>query len=159
PGRYDSSILATEPWTTGWGAAVWSFVTYAFIHSNLSHLFFNLIWLFAFGSAVARRFGTTRFVLFFLTACAAGAATHLVTHYGELVPMVGASAGISGAMGAVLRFVFGSGGQLNVLVEPDGEIRHARAIPLAQMVRNRRVLLILGISIGVYVLFGLQIFA
>jgi membrane associated rhomboid family serine protease len=97
-----------EPWTTGWGAAVWTFFSYTFIHSDLNHLFFNLVWLLAFGTAVARRFGTLRFIVFFFVTAAAGAQP-IFTHLGELVPVVGASAGISGAMGAVLRFVFGGG--------------------------------------------------
>ena len=159
PGRYDAGVLAAEPWTIGWGAAVWTFVTYAFIHSDLNHLFFNLVWLLAFGTAVARRFGTLRFVAFFIVTAAAGAATHLLTHLGELVPMVGASAGISGAMGAVLRFVFRSGGHLNLSAGRDGGIDRAPAMPLAAMLRNRRVLFILLVSIGVYALFGLQFFA
>jgi membrane associated rhomboid family serine protease len=158
PGRYDAAVLAAEPWTIGWGAAVWTFVTYAFLHSDLNHLFFNLVWLLAFGTAVARRFGTLRFIAFFFVTAAAGAASHLVTHLGELVPMVGASAGISGAMGAVLRFVFRSSGQIN-LGGYDGGIERAPAMPLAAMLRNRRVLFILFVSVGVYALFGLQIFA
>ena len=93
-----------------------------------------------------------------LTA-AAGAATHLVTHLGELVPVIGASAGISGAMGAVLRFVFQSSGRLNILATRDGELHRAPAMPLAAMLRNRRVLFILLVSVGVYTLFGLRIFA
>src|SRR6478609_7057634 len=52
PARYDMSLLAAESWARGWGAAVWSFVTYAFIHANLNHLFFNSIWLLAFGTPV-----------------------------------------------------------------------------------------------------------
>src|SRR5262249_38911498 len=156
PARYEQGVLASEPWTTGWGAAVWTFFSYAFIHSDLNHLFFNLVWLLAFGTPVARRFGTLRFVAFFFVTAAAGAATHLLTHLGEMVPMVGASAGISGAMAAVLRFLFGS---RHLNLGRDGGIAHAPAMPLMAMLRNRRVLFILLVSIGVYALFGLQFFA
>lgn len=159
PGRYDASVLAGEPWTTGWGAAIWTFGSYAFLHSDLNHLFFNLVWLLAFGTAVARRFGALRFIAFFMLTAAAGAATHLVTHLGELVPMIGASAGISGAMGAALRFVFQPGGQINVRASRDGALHRAPAMPLAAMLRDRRVLFILAMSVGVYALFGLRIFA
>src|SRR5262244_31955 len=41
PVRYDLRILSQYSWTLGWGAAVWTFVTYAFIHGNLMHLGFN----------------------------------------------------------------------------------------------------------------------
>ena len=43
---------------------------------------------------------------------AAGAGAHLATHFGEFVPLVGASAAISGAMAAALRFAFEAGGPL-----------------------------------------------
>src|SRR5262245_35967530 len=38
PARYDLRILRQLPWTLGWGAAVWTFLTYAFIHGSLMHL-------------------------------------------------------------------------------------------------------------------------
>src|SRR5215470_8930674 len=60
PARYNLALLAAESWARGWGAAVWTFVTYAFIHGGLNHLFFNGVWLLAFGTPVARRFGTLR---------------------------------------------------------------------------------------------------
>jgi membrane associated rhomboid family serine protease len=159
PARYDASVLASEPWTTGWGAAVWTFFTYAFFHSDLTHLAFNLVWLLAFGTAIARRFGAPRFTGFFLLTAAAGAAAHLAAHFGEPVPMIGASAGITGFMAGVMRFMFQPGGRLNVLAARDGELAQAPAMPLAVMLRNPRVVLVLGVSVGVFVLFGLRVFA
>src|SRR5258705_8981369 len=44
-----------------WGPQLWTFVSYAFLHANFSHLIFNLIWLMAFGPPIARRFGPWRF--------------------------------------------------------------------------------------------------
>jgi membrane associated rhomboid family serine protease len=159
PARYEFTVLAGEPWFTGWGAAVWSFVTYAFLHSDLNHLLFNLVWLLAFGAALARRFGAWRFVLFFAFTSIAGALAHLFTHVGEFGPMIGASAGITGAMGAVMRFMFQPGGGINVLAARRGELAQAPAMPLGAMLRNRRVLIVLVVSVGVFVLFGLRIFS
>ena len=45
-------------------ARYWTPVTYAFLHGGWTHLIVNLVWMFAFGSAVARRFGLLRFMLF-----------------------------------------------------------------------------------------------
>jgi hypothetical protein len=50
----------------------------------LTHLIFNAVWLLAFGSPVARRFGPLRFLAFTATTAAAGAAVHLVTHFREI---------------------------------------------------------------------------
>src|SRR6516225_6097188 len=50
PLRYHAGItLELAPLPGGMAAAIWTFVTYAFFHANLTHLVFNLIWLVAFG--------------------------------------------------------------------------------------------------------------
>jgi membrane associated rhomboid family serine protease len=155
PARYDLAVLAAEPWTHGWGAAVWTFVTYAFIHADLNHLFFNAIWLLAFGTPVARRFGPLRFVAFFAVTAAAGAVVHLATHFGEMLPMIGASASISGAMAAAMRFVFQRGGPLGLLRNRDEKAYHVPAAPLGAMLRDPRVLAFLLVWFGVNILFGM----
>ena len=42
----------------GAGARIWTFLTYAFLHADWAHLIFNTLWLAAFGSPLAWRFGT-----------------------------------------------------------------------------------------------------
>lgn len=155
PARYDLGLLADETFVHGWGAAVWSFFTYAFIHGNLSHLFFNMIWLLAFGTPVARRFGAWRFTLFFLATAAAGAAVHLATHVGEMLPMVGASAAISGAMAAALRFVFQRGGPLGLLRSADEAAYRVPAASLGSVLRSPRALLFMAVWFGTNALFGI----
>jgi membrane associated rhomboid family serine protease len=155
PARYDAAVLAAEPWSYGWGAAVWTFVTYAFLHGDLNHLFFNAVWLLAFGTPVARRFGAARFTAFFAMTAAAGAAAHLVTHFGEMAPMIGASASISGAMAAAMRFVFQRGGPLGLLGNRDDESYHVAPAPLAKMLRDPRVLAFLAVWFGTNILFGI----
>ncbi|ACK49691.1 Rhomboid family protein [Methylocella silvestris BL2] len=82
----------------------WTPLTYAFLHGGWAHVGMNSLWLVAFGSAAARRFGTGRF-LFFCAVCAiAGALAHFLTHMADLQPVVGASAVVSGAMAAVVPF-------------------------------------------------------
>src|SRR3974390_2813188 len=61
PARYDATVTADIVWPGGWAAGVWTFVTYALIHGNLTHLIFNVVWLLAFGSPGARRVGRLRF--------------------------------------------------------------------------------------------------
>ncbi len=81
-------------------------LSYAFLHGGATHLIFNGIWLAAFGSPVARRFGTARFLLLGALGAVAGAAAYLAAHPLELAPMIGASAAVSAFMGAAARFVF-----------------------------------------------------
>jgi len=153
PARYDFSVLSDVAWPGGWAADIWTFVTYALIHANLSHLIFNAVWLLAFGSPVARRFGPLRFTAFMAMTAAAGAAVHLATHFGELLPMVGASAAISGAMAAAARFAFQRGGPLEMWRDRTEACR-VPAAPLAVSLRDARVIAFLLVWFGVNILFG-----
>ena len=125
------------------GAEVWSFVTYALLHGSWAHVLLNVVWLVAFGSVVARRFGPFRFFAFLAAATVAGAGAHLLAHYGEMQPMVGASAAVSGCMAAAIRFMFAS--------DPD-----ARA-PLLPALRDRRVLAFIAVWFGINIVFGLGV--
>jgi membrane associated rhomboid family serine protease len=153
PARYDFSVLSDVAWPGGWPADIWTFVTYALIHANLTHLIFNAVWLLAFGSPVARRFGPLRFAAFMALTAAAGAAAHLATHFGELLPMVGASAAISGAMAAAARFAFQRGGPLEMWRDR-AEASRVPAAPLSVSLRDARVIAFLLVWFGVNILFG-----
>jgi len=153
PARYDASVLPDVVWPGGWAADVWTFVTYALIHGDISHLGFNGVWLLAFGSPVAQRFGSLRFIAFMAATAAAGAAAHLVTHFGELLPMIGASAAISGAMAAAMRFAFQQGGPLGLWRDREAAYR-VPAASLSASLRDLRVLSFLLVWFGVNILFG-----
>jgi membrane associated rhomboid family serine protease len=103
PARY-SGAAAELP--GGYLTAVTSFVTYMVVHGGWMHLLVNVLWMLAFGTAVARRIGTRGFYEFSILCGIAGALTHLVFHWGEMAPVVGASAAISGQMAGALRFIF-----------------------------------------------------
>jgi membrane associated rhomboid family serine protease len=155
PARYDNSALIDGILPGGWGAEVWTLVSYALLHADLTHLGFNAVWLLAFASPVALRFGPWRFLLFFAVTVAAGALAHLATHAGELAPVIGASAGISGAMGAAARFAFEPGGPLEAWHRDRGRAAWVPAAPLFTALRNRRVLIFLAVWFGLNLLFGL----
>lgn len=153
PARYDSTILANAVWPGGLGADIWTFVTYALVHADLMHLGFNAIWLLAFGTPLARRFGPLRFLAFCAVTAAAGALAHLVTHVGQLAPMVGASATISGTMSGAMRFAFQRGGPLRL--GGSDESYRVPALPLSQALRDPRILAFLAVWFGLNLLFGL----
>jgi len=154
PARYDASVTPDIVWPGGWAAGVWTFVTYALIHGDLIHLSVNGVWLLAFGSPIARRFGSLRFIVFFIVTAAAGAAAHLVTHLGDLQPMIGASAAISGCMAAAIRFVFQRGGPLHLLREADADAYRVPALPLMAALRDRRILVFLIAWFAINALFA-----
>ena len=157
PARYDSSVLV-QGWPGGLGADIWTFVTYSFLHANWMHFGVNAVWFLPFGSAVARRFGTLRFLAFFAVTSAAGAALHLATHAGEQFPMIGASAAISGTMAAAMRFAFQRGGPLGILRSGDDDAYRVPALPLSGVLRDSRVLLFLVVWFGVNIVFGVGTF-
>lgn len=80
--------------------------TYAFMHGSLMHLAVNMIWLAAFGSPLANRLGSGRFLLFWAVTSLAAVGLHYVLHPLDQAPLVGASGAISGMMGAAARFGF-----------------------------------------------------
>jgi membrane associated rhomboid family serine protease len=135
-------------------ADLWTPLTYGLLHGSVTHLVFNVIWLAAFGSVLARRFGARRFMLFSALATVAGAAAHYVTHVEDMIPVVGASAAISGHMAAVARFMFQAGGPLRAN-RRDPALWHAEAVSLAGILSDRRVLGFLAIWFGLNLLFGL----
>ena len=155
PARYDSSLLPPESFPGGVGAEIWTFVTYAFIHGDITHLAMNSVWFLPFGSAVARRFGNLRVAGFFVLTAAAGASLHLVTHSGELMPMIGASAAVSGFMAGAIRFAFQQGGPLTMFRGEDSVAYAVPAAPLLLALRDPRILVFLLAWFGLNLLFGI----
>lgn len=137
-------------------SSLWAFVTYSLLHGSASHIIFNLLWMAIFGSAVARRFGTGRFLLFSALCSVGGALAHLGTHWGETVPMIGASAAISGQMAAAIRFVFELGGPLGAFRRTDPAAYFVPAQPLADCFRNQQVLVFVAVWFGLNLFFGIM---
>ncbi len=156
PARYDSSVVLGGMLPGGFGAEIWTFVTYSLLHASWIHYGVNAVWMLPFGSAVARRFGAIRFLAFFAVTAAAGAAMHLATHVGERYPMIGASAAISGTMAAAMRFAFQRGGPLGLLRGDGDEAYRVPAIPLTHVLRDGRVVIFLVAWFGINLLFGLS---
>jgi membrane associated rhomboid family serine protease len=153
PKRYDSSLL-NLPIPGGTGAKAWTFVTYSLLHANLTHLGFNVLWLLPFGSALARRFGAIRFFVFLAVTAAAGALAHLLTHEHAVVPMIGASASVSGAMAAAIRFAFVRGSFLSFSRSDADTAARVPALPLSRALRDGRVVGFLAVWFALNVVFG-----
>jgi len=153
PKRYDPTLLSM-PFAGGSGAKVWTFLTYSLLHANLSHIVFNVLWLLPFGSALARRFGAVRFFVFMAVTAVAGAVAHLLTHEHELAPMIGASASVSGAMAAAIRFAFVQGSFLSFRRGDADAAARVPALSLARSLRDPRVLGFLAVWFGINIVFG-----
>ena len=154
PEGADAAEIA--PILNGAGHAWWTPLTYALLHSNWTHLIVNCVTLAAFGSPVARRFGPSRFLVFFALNAIAGALTHLLLHATDLTPVIGASAAISGTMAAVARFAFTPGSALGDRSEraTTGAIQGSEDTSLRRMASNSRAMFFLAAWFGVNFLFG-----
>lgn len=106
PARYSHAFLVAHGnhSQSFWDRAI-PFVSYNFLHGSFTHLAINCVWLLPFGSLVARRFGALLFFAYFLLCGAAGALAYLFSNWGSIEPMIGASAAISGLMGAGFRVI------------------------------------------------------
>jgi membrane associated rhomboid family serine protease len=159
--RTDPMRAATASFFLGDGNVQWwTPVTYAFLHGSWTHVGFNCLWFAGFGAAVARRFTTWRFILFFLVTAVAGALMHFLTHMAALEPVIGASAAVSGTMAAVARFAFQPGAPLGETL--GFGMRHGEAgtyqlpaPPLREVLTDRRAVSFLGIWFLINFIFGI----
>ncbi len=74
----------------------WQVLTYAFLHGDAFHLFFNMLGLWMFGSELERLWGPRRYLMFLLAGVLAAAAAQLLVSavMGWRDPTVGASGGL-----------------------------------------------------------------
>lgn len=80
----------------------WSLVTYMFLHGSLTHLLFNMLGLFFFGSRVESRLGSRRFLTLYFISGITGAVLSMV--FSPSAGVIGASAGVFGIMLAFAMF-------------------------------------------------------
>jgi membrane associated rhomboid family serine protease len=77
----------------------WQVISYAFLHGDATHLFFNMLGLWMFGSEIEQIWGRQRYMHFLAAGALAGAAAQMLM--GILVTM-GPTLGASGALFALL---------------------------------------------------------
>jgi rhomboid protease GluP len=79
----------------------WRLVAYGFLHANVLHLATNMFCLALWGAHLERRVGSFYFIVIYVCALIGGAVVGRYTHPDPYLT-VGASAGISGVLGALL---------------------------------------------------------
>ncbi len=78
----------------------WQLVSYGFLHGDMSHLFFNMLGLWMFGSELERLWGRNRYLQMLLASVVAAALVQLLFTMitGSGAPTVGASGGLFGLL-------------------------------------------------------------
>jgi membrane associated rhomboid family serine protease len=100
-GRYFNYYLALVPAEVLRHAALWQLATYMFLHGGISHILWNMLSLWMFGSMLEQSWGTRRFLqLYFFSGIGAGICIVLLSLIfgGTAVPTIGASGAIFGVM-------------------------------------------------------------
>jgi membrane associated rhomboid family serine protease len=89
-------------WPLGTGFLPWQVVSYAFLHGDFGHLFFNMLGLWMFGSELEQVWGRKRFIQFYTASLLAGAVVQLL-----VAPLLGSQAPVVGASGALFGLLLG----------------------------------------------------
>jgi membrane associated rhomboid family serine protease len=79
----------------------WTIVTSMFLHGDVMHIFFNMLGLYFFGSAVESSVGAKRFTILYFISGFTGALFSTISPY---TAIIGASGGVFGVMLAFARF-------------------------------------------------------
>ncbi|MGZ5206262.1 MAG: rhomboid family intramembrane serine protease [Caldimonas sp.] len=94
-------VSAFALWPIGSGEFwPWQIGTYAFLHGNFEHLFFNMLGLWMFGSELEHVWGQKRYVQFYAASVVAAALTQLIVNalLGSGAPVIGASGALFGLL-------------------------------------------------------------
>ncbi len=131
----ERSLMVLHAFALVGNARPWTVLTYAFLHADFTHITLNGLWCVIFGRVVSLRFGAMRFILFFLVCAVAAALAQWAYDIAAAAPVIGASGGIAGLMGAALRFMFRD----KAILGPRADVHiHGPALSLAEMARSRR---------------------
>lgn len=104
----DNSLILTfgvfpANWVGGPGLTdLLSLLSHMLLHGSWLHLGFNLAALLAFGAGVERMLGARRMLIALALGGIGGAVLHLAIYFGDAVPVVGASGGISALFGLTM---------------------------------------------------------
>ena len=131
------------------GHKLWTLVSYAFLHASWEHLLMNMVWLLAFGSAVAKRMSNAKiYLLFFLMCCVIAVQVQFFFSQVSSIPIIGASGGVAAMLGAAARFAFSR----DTLASSN---RRAPLLPLKKVFTNGTALVFVLLWVVLNVLFGL----
>ena len=115
----------------------WSTVfTSMFLHGGWMHIGANMLYLWIFGDNVEASMGRLKFVLFYFLCGGAAAMAQAALDPGSTIPMIGASGGIAGILGAYL------------MLHPKAAIRCFFLILIFFRFINLPAWLVLGVWIG-----------
>ena len=97
------NLLVLMPTSLSRTLQFWRLITYQFVHWDFSHIFFNMLGLFFLGPPLESRWGSKKFLTFYLSCGAAGGLFYIFLVYTGFLrpgPMAGASGAVLGVLTA-----------------------------------------------------------
>lgn len=76
--------------------------TSMFMHSGITHIGFNMLYLWIFGNNIEDALGHVKFLIFYFACGVLAAMAHIFSNPASTIPTVGASGAIAGVLGAYL---------------------------------------------------------
>ena len=151
PARFFAEGLGGLP--GGWVQGVVNLFSHSLLHGGWSHVILNSVWLLAFGAPVAKRLGPRKFMFLFMLCVMAGGLGQIyaASYQDYLIPIIGASGGVSGLMGAASRFAFSDVRWLDPNAQQPG--RHL--LRLKEVPKRRPVVMFIAIWLIMNLAFGL----
>jgi membrane associated rhomboid family serine protease len=151
PARFFAEGLGQLPGS--WVQGMVNLFSHSLLHGSWSHVILNAVWLLAFGAPVAKRLGPRKFMFLFMLCVMAGGLLQIYAASFEayLVPIIGASGGVAGLMGAASRFAFSDVRWL----DPNAQQPGRRLLRLKEVPKRRPVMLFIGIWLVMNFAFGL----
>lgn len=95
-------VLGGEPLVDGGKNVYLAVLVSLFLHGSWMHLLGNMLFLWIFANNIEDRIGSIGFALFYLATGVIAFGVHIAVDPSSLIPVVGASGAIAGAMGAYL---------------------------------------------------------
>jgi membrane associated rhomboid family serine protease len=101
---------------------------------------------------VARRLGATRFLALSAVSAIAGAAAMLFSYWDEAIPVIGASAAVSGQMAAAVPLMYGSNMGPRLAVRSN--LSQVAALSLRRLFADARPLIFMALWLAITLLTG-----
>jgi membrane associated rhomboid family serine protease len=97
--HFQPLALALWPLESGYFTP-WQLISYAFLHGNFNHLFFNMFAVWMFGTPLEQAWGSKRFASYFSVCVVGAAVAQLLVQLveGGIYPTIGASGGVFGLL-------------------------------------------------------------
>lgn len=96
------NTFAIIPFLIVQGEQLYTLITAMFIHGDIFHILFNMLYLYIFGNNIEDSMGSGRFILFYAVCGVLASFAHIYMDPTSPIPTIGASGAVAGVLGAYM---------------------------------------------------------